>query len=447
MSSPHPLSLSHSTFAQMTTSDSGSDGCNEHADDSDHAQPLSLTASATVPPAITLPVVHPAHSPSQPVSIRSKHSPLLLDGIPRLRSLVWQYMDNRSAIQYLSACRRLRRLYHSFPLTEPVSRAQFAAVDGVGGLWRGWWRRFTGDTVRPWASCYTTRQNISTLVTLVVTLRMDWSKHCTLLATVAALQTVAVLAFLIPSLFPCRTHCCKGGRRLNRFRPQRPIPRIIRMADWCALDDLPYLQHAEEVHVVENTDSVRIDGCQLPHTLRRLALSLNDYSRLQVGALPPQLTALALDNLDDRVVMQSGLLPQSLAVLVLYYPRSVSRSMQPITPGVLPSQLQRLVIQWTRSLADLALPASLTQLVLLSPPDDPIPPDSLPAGLHTLRILAGSFHPLHLHRALPPDLHVLRLHCQLTEPLTAGLLAKVPQLEELDLGGYYQHPLLTDTLA
>ena len=32
-----------------------------------------------------------------------------------------QYMDNRSAVQYLGTCKQLHGLYHSFPLTEPVS--------------------------------------------------------------------------------------------------------------------------------------------------------------------------------------------------------------------------------------------------------------------------------------------------------------------------------------
>lgn len=52
----------------------------------------------------------------------------LLDLPPPIRSMVWSYMDNHSALAYLSSCRSLRDLYHSFPLTEAVSAEQLVRL-------------------------------------------------------------------------------------------------------------------------------------------------------------------------------------------------------------------------------------------------------------------------------------------------------------------------------
>ena len=132
------------------------------------------------------------------------------------------------------------------------------------------------------------------------------------------------------------------------------------------------------------------------------------------------------------------MLPQSLECLSLTYNQAAIRATdpnkakQPIAPGVLPSQLQRLEIAWSRSLADLALPASLTQLDLLLPADLLMPAGSLPNGLQTLLLSCEEFDPRHLIRALPSGLRMLRLRC-LTLGLTFQLCAMMSQLEELDL--------------
>ena len=124
---------------------------------------------------------------------------------------------------------------------------------------------------------------------------------------------------------------------------------------------------------------------------------------------------------------------------------TLNNAVQPIAAGVLPC-LHWLAIDWPRSLADLALPASLSKLELRYLPDLPIPSTCLPPHLYTLCIYTVALHSHQLAGVLPSSLRVLRLHCHHPMPLTAELLEQVPQLEELDLGGYYQHSL-TGVLA
>ena len=59
------------------------------------------------------------------------------------------------------------------------------------------------------------------------------------------------------------------------------------------------------------------------------------------------------------------------------------------------------------------------------------------------------FHPRHLAGALPSTLHVLRLYqiSNTSSFVTGELLAQVPQLGELALGGYHQYRLTAETLA
>ena len=108
---------------------------------------------------------------------------------------------------------------------------------------------------------------------------------------------------------------------------------------------------------------------------------------------------------------------------------------------MLPSQLQWLRVTWALTLADLALPPSLTRLEVEWLPIQqqlPIPPHCLPPHLHTLHISQrfDLFDTEMLCDALPASLRVLSLHCRLTKPLTTELLAQVPLLEELYFKGF-----------
>ena len=182
-----------------------------------------------------------------------------------------------------------------------------------------------------------------------------------------------------------------------------------------------------------------------------LAIRLHDYGALKMDTLPPRLTVLIIVGMGEEVLL-SGSLPTSLVRLIIRHKADVLNmneptAVQPIAAGVIPSQLQQLDITWPRSLADLTLPPSLTELELCCLPDLPIPPSSLPPHLHTLCIYTLALHAHHLADALSTSLRVLRLHSFHWVPLTGELLAQVPQLEELDLGGYYRWPLTAGMFA
>ena len=309
-------------------------------------------------------------------------APLLFDDIPPLRALVWQYMDNRSAVHYLSTCQHQYALYHSFPLTEPVSSKQLKSICSRTASFRHWWYQWLWLT-------WTVPISLSALLVF----RLSTTDSLRVVAGITECVVVAATcAFYNPNPAPHCTHCCSEPTP-SRFWRAVAVPRIVAFSGWCSVFDVArYLQHAVEAHVYDH-ECFSLTECKLPATLRRLSLKLHSYRQLTADTLPSQLV-LAMEEVDE-VVLQPGVLPQSLVALVLLYQHSVREStdrataMQPIAAGVLPSQLQRLVIEWSRSLADLALPPSLTRLDLHRLPDATFPPDALPATLHTLLITAA----------------------------------------------------------
>ena len=301
-------------------------------------------------------------------------------------------MDNHSAICYLTTCKHRYALYHSFPLTEPVSWFQLSNVSDIR------------ERVDP--SYYPSQER----------------SH--------------------PRRVDCCTDVTRAGRYIGRMQP---IPRIIRVKGRCHGSALAYLQHAEELDVHDQAGEP-VTKYTLPRTLRKLYIALLQRQVVNVNWLPPGLTALAMTG-GTESLLRPGVLPQSLLTLVLqltggaYGALAYDQVSQPAVVGVLPSQLQRLVIQWNRLLADITLPASLTRLDLYALPDLPIPAGYLPVGLRTLRISTTSFNPRHLIGALPSSLRALHLYCMLTQPLTADLFASTPLLEELDLGNRFSYSL------
>ena len=357
---------------------------------------------------------------------RSRPSPLL-DVIPPIRSLIWQYMDNCSAVQYLNMCKQLRSLYHAFPLCKPVSVSRLIHIAEI---------------------CRALRPS-ATLV-----LDADLCVCSLILLILCPFLILVVIPLALTQLcFPDRQHCCQQNKRLTRYMRIRHIPRVIRSADFCNGAALAFMQHAEELRVMDH-NITPICEYKLPSSLRRLYLALPADRLLDTDWLPSHLTVLAIFG-GARDVLQPGVLPQSLTTLILQRGggvygtvRSADNPFQPIAAGVLPSQLQCLVIHWHRSLADLALPASLTRLDLNDLPDLPFPANCLPVGLHCLRISTKpAFDPRHLIGALPPSLRVLQLRCWLTQPLTADLFTTIPQLEELDLGSCCSYPVEAGALV
>lgn len=354
--------------------------------------------------------------------------PPLLDVTPAVRSLIWQYMNNHSAVHYLSTCKQLRGLYHSFPLTEAVSDAQFTSI--ITHV-RGKRPMLRSALCCVWmlACCVL----LVVVLPIVTVTNMDNpSLGGTLLAVFLALSLVATVLWCF---FPERRHCCDDSGRLKR---QPPMPRIIRLDGACSVQHLPFLQHVVELHSFEERRRA-FTARRFSSSLRVLMMTMRDYGKLKADTLPAQLRVLGMREVNEAV-LQPGVLPESLQSLAVRYKCSVREqwngpqaSVQRMAAGVLPSQLQTLAIDWTRSLADLALPPSVTQLELDYLPNLPIPPYCLPPRLRTLRIDSIEFHPHQLTGVLPSSLRVLRLHCVLAGRLTAEILSQVPQLEELDL--------------
>ena len=368
-------------------------------------------------------------------------SPSLLDVTPAVRSLIWQYMDNRSAIHYLITCKQLHALYHSFPLTEAVTEAQWLSI--VLRLYRRTFCIFGSSAVY--------------VVVFIAFFVLLWlappqPAKFVILPILFVLFAAYPIALLLAYLFPGRSHCCDEAKRLSGRMRHTPIPRIVRLTAWCGPHQLAYLQHVEEVKVVDwlvsssnsskittsSASCVSADAVQLPHTLRKLVTK--PVRKLSVDTLsgPPHLTALAMDNVSQSA-LQIGVLPAQLVTLCIWYTVEMLETederlaVQPIPAGVLPPHLQQLEITWPLSLADLALPSSLIRLELNWLPDMPIPVGCLPDGLQHLRLTCHYFDPHHLMAALPSGLRVLRLLCELTHPLTADICARMPRLEELDL--------------
>ena len=430
----------------MAETGRGDDECDERALVPYHAQLLSLSALHSLksppPPNSTN---CPSHIIDTPLCPRSP----LLHVASDVRSLVWQYMDNRSAIRYLSACKRLRGLYHTFPLTQPVSKKQFQSISSLVRL----------PDLPIWVYVISFALFWFCINAVMLPISFFAIALASKPAAIAVGVTFVVLPFFLPLWLWCwgfrrppPTHCCGEDSSLDR-NGWLPMPRIGTLAGWCDTYDMACLQHVVKA-LVGDANGRPISQCKLPATLRELLLSLHNWRELRADTLPRQLTLLAMVGLND-VVLQHGMLPQSLMTLGLYYQRTVHDSttnphttIQPIAAGVLPSQLQTLQIIWSRSLADLVLPASLTHLDVRSLPNLSIPPSTLPVGLQSLTITTAtgvSFDPHNLHGALPSGLRVLRLFCIFSQPLMVDLFTQVPQLEELCMA--YPCPLTAGLLA
>ena len=325
------------------------------------ADSLSISALTSL---ATLPLDESARSSSHAINTRPGYPPLLLDVIPPVRSLIWQYMDNRSAVQYLRTCKQLHGLYHSFPPDRvrglPVSSSPSAGTIVSAAL------EPVATSVGSLGCVYLVLCVLGTIAALATVVKNSLA-GCIMLAVFFTLAVVARLLFapiLKPCLFPKRASCCDRGRLLTRYTEPVQIPRIIRLADGldltCTPEDMPLLQHAE-VLCMGDSGSRPIEQCTLPHSLRKLLLSFHDYSVLLKAGPLPKLTVLVLIEVPG-ILLQPGVFPQSLVTLQLYYEPAIRESfvhpaIRPIAAGVLPSQLQCLRIEWPRSLADLVLPA------------------------------------------------------------------------------------------
>ena len=374
---------------------------------------------------------HPHHSPPKPSSSSytlTIQPPLLLDVATPIRSMVWQYMDDRSAVQYLSTCHSLHRVYHSYPVKRALSVDKFSHAAYMDGR-------------RSWSS-----------LCLVLLMAGNLTSALLLLASLT-LWPVALVVALGCSISLClcnrtlpRIGCCgqdgvSNGRLSGFLRSKlRPIPRVITVTGTIPSHLLPYLKHVVEARVVDD-DSLSIGPHNpLPRSLRTLQLYDSPHLTLKPDTLPPRLTALTLGALKRGAQLKPGVLPYSLVKLHL---TGEFNTRSAIVAGVLPPTLQRLEVdEWKLPLSDLVMPASLVHLRVHMLNSDTIRPGTLPPQLEVLQ-LEGFFdqpHPIGAD-VLPTSLRVLHLMGCYSQPFTYRTLAGMKQLVELQLSHHYRHPL------
>ena len=339
----------------------------------------------------------------------------LLDTPPPVRSLMLDYMDDHTAIRYLSTCQMLHAGYHEYPLKRAMSVATFKALPQLN-VYDGY-------------MCQTLLYGAGYLCVLIigVLLLMRVRNRPLSLAVVGVL---AALFFVYPYLglrwrLAIRTDCCGTELRLRKWRGWRMMPRVTRLkGELRNLTLLPHLKHLTELEVRSYEHNVLGKQWPLPHSLRTLRLRNSRFLTLTPDTLPPHLTSLTLGAVKDTL-LPLGVLPQSLTSLYL---TSGFSTELPIGEGVLPACLQRLKVdEWTQPLSHIALPASLTNVVIHRLSDHPLP--ALPSHIQCFAV-GGAFNQP-LNNVLPAGLRVLRLTGKWEQPLTAHLFACTPQLEEL----------------
>ena len=267
-----------------------------------HTPLLSLSPSSADTRTVSLLSASNSTSSAIDIDTREGFRPLVFDVSAAVRSLIWQYMDNRSAIHYLITSKRLHSLYHSFPLTEPVNYDWFAPL--LTSL-RGSKSRASNRAL--WFVVYSAIQLVLQPIYLYLSLPVSLAADLVILALIVILPRVIPIRDL---LLPDRPDCCAKPRRLHRLRQHVPLPRVLRMSEACPVTDAPNLQHVEEMRLYDSR-SQPITAHKLPSSLRMLAVQLQEYGVLKTDTLPPQLTVLIMFDVGAEV-LQPGTLPQSL---------------------------------------------------------------------------------------------------------------------------------------
>ena len=346
----------------------------------------------------SLPPRHSSSSSSYVLDIRPPPQPPLLDVATPIRSMVWAYMDDRSAIQYLSTCRSLHRIYHSYPLKQLLTVGQFSRAEYMNNR---------VNRYSLWLAC--------------------------------------LAGYLCKRPLP-RFGCCDRDGITNRpmsgLMRSTPssIPRVTFVVGTVRSSLLPYLKHIEEADVADDSSLPIGPHNPLPHSLRTLRLHDSPKLTLKPNTLPSRLTSLTLGRLKSGAQLRPGVLPHSLVSLHL---TGEFNTRSPIAQGVLPPTLKRLEVdEWKLPLSDLAMPASLVHLRVHMLNSDTIQPGTLPPNLEVLQ-LEGFFDQPHPISAgvLPSSLRVLHLMGCYSQRFTYKTFGALQQLEELHLSHHYSHPL------
>ena len=345
--------------------------------------------------------------------------------LPRdLHGLVWASLDDCSAIQCLTSCRRLHSLYHLYSVKAVLTEDQLISL-----------------------ACLSPIHSPSSL-----------NHTCSILLN---------------------DSCCTR----YQLPLHKPRPRVRRLRALRDVRLLPLLSHLTQLDFEQSTKAVvplatlptSLTSLSLPthfnqplalgHLAALVSLSLGYHwnDELQPGTLPPSLTCLTLsaqynhplvpDALPSSLLrldvgmryshpLNGGVLPASLTWL-----RLGAHYNHPLPAGVLPPSLTALVFGWSscfnQPLLLGSLPHSLTELrfgVWYSQSLAGV----LPASLTTL--VLGRNYDLSLHSVLArdtPQLTTLRFddESKFNQPLTAGDLP--PHLHTLNFGrrGCFNHAL------
>ena len=346
----------------------------------------------------------------------------LLDVPPPVRSLVLDYMDDRTAIRYLSTCRLLHAGYHAYPVKQAMSVETFREATQLDAYLR----------LRPllFQLCALT-QLLAPCLLIPLFTQGAWHDNLILLLVSCVLSTWAWCYFAW-LLLTRRVDCCTRGW-WGRWSRRYQMPRVQRLSE--PLSDarlLPYLQHLTELTAAY--DRLRPFGKKypLPRSLLTLHIKSNLDLTLRPSTLPPRLTSLSLGAIKNKTLL-AGVLPESLTSLHLTYGFDARFR---VGVSVFPSKLVKLEIERLMvPLSHIALPDSLIELHIHSLSDLPLP--ALPSHLQVLDI-GGAFNQP-LAGVLPSSLRVLRLACRFDQPLTADVFACTPQLKELYLMTHMNH--------
>ena len=338
----------------------------------------------------------------------------LLDTPPPIRSLMLDYMDDRTAIRYLKTCCTLHSGYHAYPVKQAMSVATFTEVTQLDVYFdrerrrRRAWKFFSFAVL-----C---AQLVSFIKEQMALLRVLLYVYAALIAVDVGLYTWLHVSR--------RVDCCKKGW-WGMWRQRYIMPRVQRLSDELSdLRLLPHLQHLTELTTTYKSNWLLGTKSRLPRSLRTLHLLDSPSLTLEPDTLPPHLTSLSLAAVRNKA-LPVGVLPQSLTSLQLTFGFNTEA---PIGVGVLPASLQRLQLdEWRQPLSHLAMPALLTDLSIQYLCDYPLP--ALPPQLQVLAVGGAFSQPL--TGVLPASLRVLRLTGAFDQPLTADMFACTPQLEEL----------------
>ena len=382
-------------------------------------------------------------SPPQPAN---SLQPCGLPDVPTpVRSMMLDYMDDRSAVRCLSTCHVLHAGYHQYPVKRAVSVKALLKLSGLRDYppRLNQWPLVQAGALMcallpliAFLAC-STRFNMSQLDIGPVESFVLWVLILAGISIPLALGVSLILNCFdwrpLPRARPS-SQCCPSWTSDKPRLKRHPLPRVQILDGWLKdVELLPYLQHATELSIRYYPPTQLGKDNPLPASLRTLYLHWTAPDMLteetKHADLMTMLTRPVWRSLLPWVKdnpLPAGVLPPSLTSLHLHHDLGT----RAIAAGVLPVGLRKLTIKkWELPLSHIAPPASLTELDIMLLANSRLP--ALPPQLEALCI-GGPFN-WPLTGVLPSSLRVLRLRGSFNQPFNAHLFASIPMLEDLYL--------------